>query len=185
MMMPGAGSAFGYIRIHDNATGLTAGVTGRQGMLTLPRHLIPPLMIPRVRVSPIFTVDCTIYLIWTLVLTADFPLFCTHFDFTDFDCTHWFLLWIVPFACCWHTDLATDFLFEIGLTADVTGRQGVLTPPRHQIPPPVCLEVRVSPFIYLTCNSYLCYETITLWYLRDWSLFGVWAILYPQEQSTV
>jgi hypothetical protein len=36
-----------------------------------------------------------------------------------------------------------------------TGRQGVLTPPRHLIPPPVFPGVRVSPFVYLTCNSYL------------------------------
>jgi hypothetical protein len=34
--------------------------------------------------------------------------------------------------------------------------QGMLTPAKHRIPPP---GVRVSPFIYLTCNSYLCFET--------------------------
>jgi hypothetical protein len=33
--------------------GLIAGVTGRQGMLTPPRHLIPPLVYPEVRVCPI------------------------------------------------------------------------------------------------------------------------------------
>jgi hypothetical protein len=43
--------------------------------------------------------------------------------------------------------------------AGVTGRQGMLTPPRHLIPPPVFLGVRVSPFLYLTCNSYLNFET--------------------------
>jgi hypothetical protein len=37
----------------------------------------------------------------------------------------------------------------------VTGRQGMLTPPRHLIPPPVFPGVRVSPFVYMTCNSYL------------------------------
>jgi hypothetical protein len=33
--------------------GLMAGVTGRQGMLTPPKHLIPPLVYPEVRVCPI------------------------------------------------------------------------------------------------------------------------------------
>jgi hypothetical protein len=55
--------------------------------------------------------------------------------------------------------ITTDFAFEMGLTAGVTGGQGVLTPPRHLIPLPVCPGVCVSPFIYLTCNSYLCFET--------------------------
>jgi hypothetical protein len=32
-------------------------------------------------------------------------------------------------------------------------------PAWHLIPPPVCPGVRVSLFISLTCNSYLCYET--------------------------
>jgi hypothetical protein len=33
--------------------GLTAGVTGRQGMFALPRHLIPPLVYLKVLVCPI------------------------------------------------------------------------------------------------------------------------------------
>jgi hypothetical protein len=49
------------------------------------------------------------------------------------------------------------------LTAGATGRQGMLTPPRHLIPPPVFPGVRVSPFIYLTCNSYLNFETDYSW----------------------
>jgi hypothetical protein len=36
-----------------------ADVTGRQEMLPPPRHLIPPLVFPGVRVSFIFTVDCS------------------------------------------------------------------------------------------------------------------------------
>jgi hypothetical protein len=40
--------------------GLTAGVTGQQGMLTPPWHLIPLLVFPGVRVSLIFTVDYSI-----------------------------------------------------------------------------------------------------------------------------
>jgi hypothetical protein len=34
-----------------------------------------------------------------------------------------------------------------------------LTPFRHLIPHPAGQGVRVSPFIYLTCNSYLWFET--------------------------
>jgi hypothetical protein len=41
----------------------------------------------------------------------------------------------------------------------VTGQQGMLTLPRHLIPPPVYPGVRVSLFVYLTCNSYLYFET--------------------------
>jgi hypothetical protein len=59
--------------------------------------------------------------------------------------THWFCLMV--------------FAFEIGLTAGAIGQQGMLTPPRQLIPPPVFLGVRVSPFVYLTCNSYLNFET--------------------------
>jgi hypothetical protein len=43
--------------------------------------------------------------------------------------------------------------------ADVAARQVMLTSPRHLLSPLVCLGVRVSPFIYLTSNSYLCFET--------------------------
>jgi hypothetical protein len=35
---------------------------------------------------------------------------------------------------------------EIGLTAGVTGRQGMLIPPRHLIPPLINSEVSVCPF---------------------------------------
>jgi hypothetical protein len=49
--------------------------------------------------------------------------------------------------------------------AGATDRQGMLTPPRHLIPPPVFPWVRVSPFVYLTCNSYLISRLITVRYL--------------------
>jgi hypothetical protein len=39
-----------------------------------------------------------------------------------------------------------------GLTVGVACQQGMLTPARHLIPPPVYPGVRVSPFISLTCN---------------------------------
>jgi hypothetical protein len=59
--------------------------------------------------------------------------------------------------------------FEMGLTAGVTGQQRMLTSPKHLIPPPVFPGVRVSPCVYLTCISYLNFET-------DYSLFGILAI---------
>jgi hypothetical protein len=70
---------YGSNRLPELELGLTAGVTGRQGMLTPPRHLIPPLMFPWVRVSLIWSVGCSIYLHWTLILTADFPVYFTIF----------------------------------------------------------------------------------------------------------
>jgi hypothetical protein len=50
----------------DLETGLTAGVTGRQGMFTAPRNLIPPLVYPKVRICPILkfvfpTAKCRTY----------------------------------------------------------------------------------------------------------------------------
>jgi hypothetical protein len=47
----------------------------------------------------------------------------------------------------------------MGHTVGATGQQGMLTPPRHLIPPPVYPGVRVNPFAYLTFNSYLNFET--------------------------
>jgi hypothetical protein len=49
-------------------------------------------------------------------------------------------------------------MLEMGPTVGVTDRQGVLIPRRHLIPTPVCLGVRIIPFISLTCNSYLCLD---------------------------
>ena len=43
---------YGLFRLPDQDYGLTAGVTGQQGMLTPPRHLIPPLVCPEVRDCP-------------------------------------------------------------------------------------------------------------------------------------
>jgi hypothetical protein len=56
-----------------------AGVTGQQRMLTPPWHLILPLLFPGICVSLMMTVDYSIYLIWALILPADFP-----FTWVDF-----------------------------------------------------------------------------------------------------
>jgi hypothetical protein len=50
---------------------------------------------------------------------------------------------------------------ESGYWAGVTGRQGMLAPPRHLIPPPVFPVVCSSPMISLTCNSYLCHWLVS------------------------
>jgi hypothetical protein len=52
-------------------------------MRTPPRHLIPPLMFPGVRVRLLFTVNFSIYLNLTLILTADFSVYVTRR--ADFD----------------------------------------------------------------------------------------------------
>jgi hypothetical protein len=52
----------------------------------------------------------------------------------------------------------------------VTSRQGMLTP-SPLIPAPVYPQVRVSPFISLTCNSFLCLDT-------DHSLVSLIAIIH-------
>jgi hypothetical protein len=57
--------------------GLTAGVTGQQGMIL-------PLVFPVVRVTLIVTVDYSMYLIWALNLTADFSVYLA--GLTDFEC---------------------------------------------------------------------------------------------------
>jgi hypothetical protein len=62
---------------------LMAGLTGRQGMLTPPKHAIPPLVFPGVHGSLNFTVDYSINLIWTPILTTDFSVYLT--GRTDFD----------------------------------------------------------------------------------------------------
>jgi hypothetical protein len=73
---------YGSYRLSNLEIGLTAGVTGQQGM-----HLIPPLLFSGVRVSLILTADFSVYLtrstdfdsglfrlpnLDTLILTTDF-----------------------------------------------------------------------------------------------------------------
>jgi hypothetical protein len=54
---------------------------------------------------------------------------------------------------------ALNGLLNDHLDSGVTGQQMMLTPPRHLIPPPVFPGVRVRPFVYLTGNSYMNFET--------------------------
>jgi hypothetical protein len=58
----------------------------------------------------------------------------------------------------WYID-SEKFDHGTGLTAGVMDQQGMLTPPRHLIPSLVYPGIRISPFIYLTCNTYLFIET--------------------------
>jgi hypothetical protein len=50
------------IRLPDLDLGFRVGVTSRQGMRTPPRHLIPPLICPEVRVCPILW----LFFLWDL-----------------------------------------------------------------------------------------------------------------------
>jgi hypothetical protein len=53
-------------------------------MLPPLRHLILPLVFPGIRVSLVFIVDYSMYLIWALILTADFSVYMARL--TEFDC---------------------------------------------------------------------------------------------------
>jgi hypothetical protein len=59
------------------------GLTGQQRMLTPPRHLILPLVFPGVCVS-LMSLNYSMYLIWALILTADFSVYLA--GLTDFVC---------------------------------------------------------------------------------------------------
>ena len=50
---------YGLLHLPDHNNRLTAGVSGRQGMLTPPRHLIPHLVCPGVRISFVFYLGLT------------------------------------------------------------------------------------------------------------------------------
>jgi hypothetical protein len=83
------------------------------------------------------------------------------------------MLWYVSYQSLshfWYTDLdyGSNRLpeLELGFTAGVTGRQGILTPPRHLIPSLVYPEVRVcsvlgfvfpAGFLILITVRYSCY----------------------------
>jgi hypothetical protein len=82
----------------------------------------------------------------------------------------------------WHTDLNYGPYhlrdLEMGLTADVAGWQGVLTPPRHLIPPLVYPKVRVCPHS-LMWISYGTYE------IDDCSLCNMYAIWFKIQDLPV
>jgi hypothetical protein len=69
--------------VTDLKLGLTLGVTDQQEVVTPPRHLIPPLVFPEVCVSLIVTMSCCIYLIWALILTANFSVYLTRRSVVD------------------------------------------------------------------------------------------------------
>jgi hypothetical protein len=102
----------------------------------------------RVRLSPSVTLNFSIYLIWTLILTA-------------YDWTHWFWVRVVSFSWSRNTDFDYWFLFHLkwGSPANVTSRKGILTFSRNLIAPLVFLRILVTQFISLTCISYLCFKT--------------------------
>jgi hypothetical protein len=135
---------YGLYCLPELELGLMVDVTGQQGMLTPPRHLIPSLVFPGVRVNLRFSCTWSEHWFWlwnfpftwldTLILSVEFSIYLT--GHTDFVCgifhlpdwIHWF--WLLIFA--------------LGLMVGVTGQKGMLTPPtRHLIPPLVYPEVCV------------------------------------------
>jgi hypothetical protein len=73
---------------------------------------------------------------------------------TDFDCVLFPFIWLnflILTVYCSVCPICTHWfwllIFEMGLTASVAGRQGMLTPPWHLIPPLVYSDVRVCPIL--------------------------------------
>ena len=56
------------------------------------------------------------------------------------------------------------FAFEIGLTAGATGQHGVLTPPRHLIPPPAGPGSVLAHLFILHVTPACVSRRITFWY---------------------
>jgi hypothetical protein len=85
-------------------------------------------------------------------------------------------------SCSWHTGHKLRFEpeLQLGVTAGVTVRQGMLTPPRHLILPPIYAEVHIRPifgfvfptgFMRLINALYLCYFNLTPgWGVCWWTL---------------
>jgi hypothetical protein len=78
-------------------------------------------------------------------------VYCGLFHYLNW--TLWFWLRIFPFtwlgALIVTADCCSVYLiitFDMGCTAGAAGRQGMLTPPWHLIPPLIYSEVRVRPF---------------------------------------
>jgi hypothetical protein len=116
--------------------GHTAGATGRQGMLTPPRHLIPPLVFPEVRVCSILG-----FVFPTgFMRLITFRYLCYFILFMDRHFQHW-----------------RRVIFDLGLTAGVAGRRRMLTLPSHLILPllfsGVCVVLHST--FYLLFNLWL------------------------------
>jgi hypothetical protein len=177
---------YGSYRLPGLELGFTACVTGQQGMLTSPRHLILPLVIPGVRVSLILTVDYSAYLIRTVILTADFSVYLT--VRADFDCR----LFLLP-------NLDTVILTTDAYLQRVTDRQGIPTPPKHPIPPLECPGVCVCPILWFVfpaalrrlmtvCYLYLChfiFLTVTRIKREAYQVFQSMRFLFFNSKCTV
>jgi hypothetical protein len=126
-------------------------------MLTPLKHFIILLVLNGVPVSMTFTMDCSIYVHLTMNLTPDFFVFLT-----------------------WRTDVGSvllrlpgmgmlifiaNFCLRNWVHSRYNRSTGVLTTPRHLIPPPLCHGAHLAHlFLWLvicTCVSRL----VALWYL--------------------
>jgi hypothetical protein len=117
----------GSYRLPNLKIRLTAGLTDWKVMLTPPWHLIPPLVISGIHVSLICIVDCSIYLIWTLILTADFSFSWLDTLILTADCsvcqiwTYWFWHWLLKWGSqlVWPVDRRCLLLLFTWSTSDI------------------------------------------------------------------
>jgi hypothetical protein len=112
-----------------------------------------------VSVCLIFNVDCSIYLIWTLILTADFSIYLIY--------VYWFKLLILA--------------VEVELKTGVTGRKGCLllgTPPR------VYREV-VLPhsLIFISYRTYEIDDCVSVLYAISDILYVVHYLLFRYQDK--
>jgi hypothetical protein len=138
------------------------GVTGQQGMLTPPGHLIPTLMFPGVCVRLILNAFRFNYLIWAYWFWLRF------FPFTWLDALivtvecYVYLIWAYWFC-------PLNFAFEMGLMACMLGWEKLLTLSRHMFRPEIYPDVFLYPIL---CISYWNYG-IDVCYL--FPTFSTWA----------
>jgi hypothetical protein len=75
---------YGSNRLPELELLLTAGVTGRQGMLTPPKHLTPPLVCPQRSVLALLPDLYFLQVLWDWLLFVIYAIYFTH-KFTEFE----------------------------------------------------------------------------------------------------
>jgi hypothetical protein len=134
------------------------------GCLLHPRNLILSLIFTEVHDSPTFTVDCSIYLIWTLFRLWIYGLL---------DWIHWLFLWRLPFAWSWHFDFTDSWVWNGAhggcdrSVGDVFSSSRYFIPPLASISRCPCLP---HAEIYI---SFRKYET------DEWLLFMLFHVEIP------
>jgi hypothetical protein len=125
-----------------------------------PMQLIPPLEFPRVRVSPILTMGCSVYLCWTLIFTADFSVYRTDFDSRLIRIPNLDTLILITDFCVWNED-------HSGCDRSTGDTYSSYTPnPTSGISGGPCSPIYFSDVIF-----------------QDWSFHGILAILSSRLKS--